>query len=59
MMRRMSQDLAAAKNESASILDLITKKELSPAERERMIKEVVQIGPITLIPGSFNTASRF
>ena len=38
----MSQDLAAAKRESAYVLDLISKKELSPAERQRVVKESVQ-----------------
>ena len=38
----MSQDLAAAKRESAYVLDLISKKELSAAERKRVIEESVK-----------------
>ena len=38
----MTQDLNAAKRESAYILDLISKKELSPAERKRVIEESVK-----------------
>jgi putrescine aminotransferase len=38
----MSQDLTAAKRDSAYILDLIGKKELSPAERKRVIEESVR-----------------
>ena len=38
----MSQDLAAAKRESAYVLDLISKKELSLAGRQRVVKESVQ-----------------
>lgn len=38
----MPQDLAAAKTQSAYVLDLISKKQLSPAERERVIKESVR-----------------
>ena len=38
----MGQDLTAAKRESAYVLDLIAKKELSPAERKRVIEESVR-----------------
>jgi putrescine aminotransferase len=38
----MSQDLNAAKRESAYVLDLISKKTLTPEERQRVIKESVQ-----------------
>ena len=38
----MSQDLSAAKRESAYVLNLISKKELSPAERKRVIEESVR-----------------
>ena len=38
----MPQDLNAAKEESAYVLDLISKKELSPAERKRVIDESVR-----------------
>ena len=37
MMRGMSQDLAAALRESAYVLDLISKKELSLAEPQRVV----------------------
>ncbi len=50
-MRGMSQDLAAAQRESAYVLDLISKKELSPAERERVIKESVQFWTDHVNPG--------
>ncbi len=38
----MSQDLNAARKESAYVLDLIGKKTLTPDERQRVIKESVQ-----------------
>ncbi len=38
----MPQDLSAAKRESAYVLDLISKKELSPAERKRVVEEAVR-----------------
>ena len=38
----MPQDLNAAKRESAYVLDLISKTELSPAERKRVIEESVK-----------------
>src|ERR1051325_12097004 len=38
----MSQNLNAAKTESAYVLDLIAKKKLTPKERKRVIKESVQ-----------------
>ncbi len=51
MVRGMSQDLAAAQRESAYVLDLIGKKDLSPAERERVIKESVQYWTDHVNPG--------
>jgi putrescine aminotransferase len=38
----MPQDLTAAKTKSAYVLDLISKKTLTPDERQRVIKESVQ-----------------
>src|ERR1041385_2597510 len=38
----MSQNLNAAKTQSAYVLDLIAKKKLTPKERKRVIKESVQ-----------------
>ena len=38
----MPQNLTAAKTESAYVLDLISKKSLTPDERQRVIKESVQ-----------------
>ncbi len=38
----MAQDLVAAKTRSAYVLDLISKKTLSPAERERVVAEAVR-----------------